>query len=229
MQGQGPAYDPRLYGPPTQPRVRRTELSGLNAVLFVILVVVAFVAAAYLLANFIRLGAAPSTVPPSTAIASASPSSSPRETPTATPEPRSSEPISPQPSATGLSLPGDVIDLISEGNVIGTVTVNELRWPDRVKGNDPPRGSRWLTVNVTYDASEGDIDYSTSDWTLIDMDGSPIQPSTIQKIPELGAGTLPSGRKKEEALVTFLVPEDTEVVLHFANGETEAEYKVKPK
>ena len=50
--------------------------------------------------------------------------------------------------------------------------------------------------------------------------GDVIEPSsTVQKAPDLGSGTVTSGNKKE-AFITFLVPDNTTVVLHFANGDT---------
>ncbi len=207
----------------------RTELSGLNAILFVILAIVAFVTGAFLLFNFITIGAGPATPPPS--LSAALPTASSSIPASSTESPGFSGPPGQTilPSESALNQPGDPVDVVVEGNVVGSVTVKELRWPARVNGDDPPSGNLWLTADVTYDASEGDVDYSSSDWTLIDSAHVMIEPSvSTQKAPALGSGTVSDGNK-QEGFVTFLVPTDTTVVLHFASGGSAADFRVKPK
>jgi hypothetical protein len=207
----------------------RTELSGLNAIMFVILVIVAFVAGTFLLFNFITIGAGKPTPPPS--LSAALPTAGSSNPASATESPGFTEPAGQTllPSDSALNSPGDPVDVTVDGNVVGSVTVKDLRWPGRVNGAAPPSGSLWLTADVTYDASEGDITYSTSDWTLVDATHVVIEPSvSTQKTPALGSGTVVDGNKLE-GFVTFLVPSDTTVVLHFASGGSTADFKVKPK
>jgi hypothetical protein len=205
----------------------RSDLSGLNAIMFVILVVVAFLAGAFLLFNFIAIGAGPPTPPPS--LSAALPTVQPTavlasETPGFSGLPGQTI----LPSQTALVLPGEPVNVTVDNNVVGSVTVTELRWPAQIRGNDPPSGSLWLTADVTYDANEGDIEYSSADWTLVDASHVVIEPSSTQRVPELGSGTLTDGNKKQ-GFITFLVPQNTTVVLHFASGGSTADFKVKPK
>jgi hypothetical protein len=132
------------------------------------------------------------------------------------------------PSNSALNLPGEPINVTVDNNVVGTVTVNELRWPTQIRGASPPEGMLWLTAEVTYDAKEGDIEYSSGDWTLVDASHVVIEPSSTQRAAALGSGTVTDGNKKE-GFITFLVPANTTVVLHFANGGSTADIKVKPK
>jgi hypothetical protein len=216
--------------PPNEPRTvsARTDLSGLNAILFVTLVIVAFVAGAFLLFNFIVIGSGPATPPPSLPVATATRPPTSEEPGSASVGP--SEPLGATllPSEPAVNLPGEPVDVHVGGNVVGSVTVTELRWPAQIKGDDPPRNALWLTAKVKYDASEGDIAYATGDWTVIDESHVVIEPSTVQRAPELDSGTVTNGNIKE-AYVTFLVPTNTTVLLHFANGETVADFKVKPR
>lgn len=200
-------------------------MANLNSSLFVVLLIVALVSGAYLLVNVAGVvGSSPTTAPSATP----SPTAIAEGTAGESPVPGKSGAIGPGPTELALNFPGDPVDVLSGGNMIGTVVVNQLRWPAAVAGSPPATGNLWLTADVTYDASEGDITYSTNDWTLVDDRGHVIQPAEAQKSPELGSGTVTTGKQKH-ALVTFLVPANTPVVLHLANGDTQAEYKVKPK
>jgi hypothetical protein len=207
----------------------RTELSGLNAILFVILVVVAFVAGAFLLFSFITIGPGRATPPPSLSAALAGAGASNPASETLTPGSSELPEQTTQPSESIINSPGDPVDVLVDGNVVGSVTVNELKWPAKINGQDAPAGSLWLTADVTYDASEGDVTYSSGDWTLIDASHVVIEPSlTTQKAPALTTGTASDGTK-QEGFVTFLVPSDTTVVLRYSSGGNTADFKVKPK
>jgi hypothetical protein len=207
----------------------RSELSGTNSVMFAVLVIVALVASLYLLANFVRIGPTPATPTPAETLAAVAASPSFRPSLAATAEPTEEVPIGTLlPSEPLFNSPGEPVNVVVGGNVVGTVTVKSIHWPTSVKGTNPPRGTQWLAIDLAYDASEGDISYSTGDWTLVDEQRNVVVPATVQKPPELGSGTLTSGNEKE-AWVTFLVPTDQQVVLRFTNGDTQADYRVKPQ
>lgn len=217
-------------GVSSEPRLTmggRTDLSGLNAIMFVILVIVAFAAGAYLLFNFIAIGAGPATPPPSLSAAVVTANASGAA---ASESPGPSEPPGQTilPSDAVVNDPGEPLNVVVDGNVVGSVTVKELKWPTKVNGASPPAGTLWLTAQVSYDATEGDIAYSSSDWTLIDESHVVIVPSTTQKAPQLGSGTVSDGTK-QDGIITYLVPSNTTVVLHFSSGDSTGDFKVKPK
>ena len=197
-QGQGPLNDPRLAE-------RRGDLSGLNAALFVILVIVAFAAAAYLLATVLHIGGAgvsPSAHPSAPAVASTSPSAS--LTSSATPAPLVSPSIAPSPSAAASAALREPMDVVVGGHVLGTVTVNAVQYPKTVGGASAGTGLRWLAARIRYDAT-ADLSYDTGQWIVVDATGKQYAWAGVDFKPALGQGTVGAGQKAS-GNVTFKVP-----------------------
>lgn len=210
-QGQGPLNDPRLTE-------RRGDLKGVNAVLFAILVIVAFVAAAYLLATVLHIGgssasptpvASPSNVP-------ASPSVS------ATPLPSASLVVTPSGKPT--ASPGtsaaihQKVDVVVGGHVLGTLTVLGVQYPATVRGATPGIGVRWLAARVRYDATVG-LRYDVTDWSIVDAAGTQYPWAGVDFKPALGTGSVKAGQKWS-GNVTFKVPLQGTLWLVFSGGDS---------
>jgi hypothetical protein len=200
-QGQGPRNDPRLVE-------RRGDLAGLNALMFVILVIVGFLAAALLLFTLIRSGPA------------ALPSASPTVAATSSAEPSASTEQSPSPSASAVptvsaSLPisvsvGAPADLIVNGQVAGQATVLSARYGRFVQGKPPPKGMRWLLVRVQLTAT-ATLPFDENLWTAIDARSAPYGWRGYDPPPSLGRGTLQAGDTRA-GYVTFQVPARRRIV-----------------
>lgn len=191
-QGQGPLNDPRLVA-------RRGDLSGLNAALFVLLVIAAFIAAGYLLATYLGIGASAS---PSPSGEQASPSPSPSRAPS----PSASASPSPTPGSSTIPIVaiGQRADVIFNGVVIGTVSVISVDFPDTVGGRAAGVGQRWLITRIRYTAVDA-MAYANTDWFVLDAAGERHPWAGTDVRPPLGAGTLKAGTRKA-GLVTFRVP-----------------------
>lgn len=211
-QGQGPLNDPRLIE-------RRGDLSGLNAALFVILVIVAFAAAAYLLATVLHIGGAGASpsAPPSAAGASLSPSAA--ATSLATPSPRLSPSLVPSPSVAASATLGEPMTVVVGGHALGTVVVNSVQYPKTVGGKSAGSGVRWLAARVRYDAT-ADLPYDTSDWIVVDASGKQYAWAGVDFKPPLGQGTLKAG-DGAGGNVTFKVPLHGTLWLVFSGGDGE--------
>lgn len=207
-QGQGPHNDPRLVE-------RRGDLSGLNAALFVLLVIVAFIAAGYLLASYLHLGGSP-TPAPSGPVASASAS------PGRSPVPSFS--AAPSPTRGGSTIPivaiGDSTDVSVNGVVVGSVSVISVDFPQAIAGKAAGVGQRWLVARIRYTAGAGSLPYDATDWMVVDATGKREPWAGTDQRPPLGAGTVKAGARKS-GNVTFRVPLNGELslVMLDANGK----------
>ncbi|MEA2622624.1 MAG: hypothetical protein QOH61_1534 [Chloroflexota bacterium] len=191
-QGQGPLNDPRLVE-------RRGDLSGLNAALFVILVIAAFAAAGYLLWTVLQPGSAQPSASPSHPVASPS---------AATPKPTGSPVASAKPTPGVSQLPsvaiGQAADVTSAGRIVGSVTVVHVTNPDRINGQAAGLAQRWLVARVRYAAMET-LSFSAADWFVADQAGTryPWAGSGIRQ--GLGSGTVQAGGRKAGDVI-FRVP-----------------------
>jgi hypothetical protein len=194
-QGQGPLNDPRLVE-------RRGDLSGLNALLFVILVVVGFLAAAFLLYTLIKGSPVASVSPSPTAAASSTP----------LPSASSSLSLSPSPSVAATvsaSLPisvalGTPANLIVDGQVAGQATVLSAKFSRSLQGKAAPTGMRYLLISVKL-AATGSMAYDENFWTAIDTAGKSYGWRGSDPSPSLGNGSLAPGATLT-GNVTFQVP-----------------------
>jgi hypothetical protein len=192
-QGQGPLNDPRLVA-------RRGDLSGLNAALFVLLVIAAFIAAAYLLATYLHIGASGSASPSG----GASPSVSASRTPGASASPQPSPTSTPGQSTVPIVAIGQAVDVVVGGKVIGTVTVVSATFPDTVRGKRAGIGQRWMVARIRYLAADT-MSFGPADWVVLDGAGvRHVWARTDERQP-LGTGTADPGAKKS-GNVTFRVP-----------------------
>lgn len=211
-QGQGPLNDPRLTE-------RRGDLSGLNAALFVILVIVAFVAAALLLATVLHIGGSSASPTPAPSGAAASPSASA----TAGSSSKSSAVPSPSrlptPSAGASAALREPVNVVVGGHVIGTVTVISVQYPSYVGGNTPGTGVRWLAARVRYEA-KADLAYDTRNWSIVDASGTRYAWAGVDFKPPLGKGALKTG-EKSVGNVTFKVPTHGKLWLVFSGGDSQ--------
>lgn len=195
-QGQGPLNDPRLVE-------RRGDLSGLNALMFVVLVVVGFLAAAFFLYTLIK--GAPATSP--------SPSPS-RTVATHVPSPASSAIASPLQSALASetfsgSLPitvsvGTPANVVINGQVAGQATVLSARYNRTLEGKAAPGGKRWLLISVRL-AATGTWTYDENFWSALDTSGASYGWRGSDPDPSLGQGSLNAGQTIT-GNVTFQVP-----------------------
>jgi hypothetical protein len=205
-QGQGPLNDPRLVE-------RRGDLSGLNAALFVVLVIVAFLAAGYLLATYLHLGASPSPSPSALAPSSPLPTRSPASSPS----------VVPSPTRPGSTIPivgiGEAADVTVNGIVAGTVTVISADYPESIAGQAAGVGQRWLVTRIRYTAVDGSLPYDAADWAVVDGAGERHPWAGTDLRPPLGSGTVKAGNRKS-GNVTFKVPlsGDLSLVLRDADG-----------
>lgn len=202
-RGQGPLNDPRLTE-------RRGDLSGLNAALFVLLVIAAFIAAAYLLATIAHLGASSATPTPSAAVPSAS--SQPAHSP-----PSVSPSLPASPSAEPPAVIRQPVNVVVAGRVVGTVSLMQVDSPKTVNGRKPTSGTRWLAARVRY-AAAANMAYDSTDWSVQDAAGTPYPWAGADFKPALGKGSLTSGQKWN-GYVTFDVPAQGTLWLVFTGGE----------
>ena len=192
-QGQGPLNDPRLVE-------RRGDLSGLNALLFVILVVVGFLAAAFLLYTLI------------TGSPTASPSPSPSPAVSRAPSASRGPSLSASPSVlptVSASLPitvpvGAPASVIVDGQVAGQATVLSAKYSRSLQGNTAPAGMRWLVISVRLTATVT-MAYDENSWSAIDTSGARHGWRGSDPSPSLGSGTLNLGETRT-GNVTFQVP-----------------------
>ncbi len=215
-RGQGPLNDPSVVE-------RRGDLSGLNALMFAVLVIVAFAAAGLLLWTFVR-GAAVSPSPTPTAVAAASatsspnPSASPLRTPAATGTP-GGESAAPSPAGPVQVVLGVTAPLTVNGTAVGKVTVLDATYRSVFGGRVAPKGMRWLTIRVWYEAT-APLRYDAADWEAIDGAGDRQPWAGHDPKPPLGKGTLPAGGSIK-GNVTFAVtanPNASAVVLTSPQG-----------
>jgi hypothetical protein len=194
-QGQGPLNDPRLVE-------RRGDLSGLNALLFVILVVVGFLAAAFLLYTLIKGSPAVSPTPSPTAAASRSPLPSASSSLTLSPSPSVAATVSASlPITVALGTPANVI---VDGQVAGQATVLSAKYSRSLQGKTPPAGMRYLLVSVKLTAT-GTMAYDENSWSAIDTAGKSYGWRGSDPSPSLGNGSLAPGATRI-GNVTFQVP-----------------------
>ncbi len=194
-QGQGPLNDPRLVE-------RRGDLSGLNALLFVILVVVGFLASALLLYTLTKGSPVASPSPSPTAAASrlSSPSAS------------TAASLSPSPSVVptvSASLPisvavGTPANIIIEGQVAGQATVLSAKYNRALQGKNAPSGMRWLLISVKLTATST-MAYDENFWSAVDTAGKSYGWRGSDPPPSLGNGSLDAGQTRT-GNVTFQVP-----------------------
>ena len=209
-QGQGPLNDPRLVE-------RRGDLSGLNALMFLALVIVAFVAAAFLLYTLIRGAPAVSPSPSPTAVPSLSASPSATAKASSSPSPSVAPSAAASPITTTIGSPADVF---ADGVRVGTVTVESARFNRTLEGKQAPKGMRWLLISVTLKAT-ADLAYDENNWSAVDASGERHGWRGSDPPPSLGEGTLAAG-KSRTGNVTFAVPvkpATTSVVLTSPDGD----------
>lgn len=206
MPGQGPHNDPRLIE-------RRGDLSGLNAALFVILVIVAFVAAAVLLANVLHIGG--SGASPSAIAASSSPSVTVGPSGSTAPSP--SRLASPSTGASAAL--GQPVDVVVGGHVVGTVSVISVQYPTTVAGKGAGFGFRWLAVKIRYEA-KSELTYDPANWAVVDVSGNSYAWAGVDFKPALAKGTLKTGAKRT-GNVTFKVPTTAALWAVFSGGTGE--------
>jgi hypothetical protein len=194
-QGQGPLNDPRLVE-------RRGDLSGLNALMFLILVVVGFLAAALFLYTLITGSPVPSASPSPTALVTPGASSSASTGPSASSSPSAFP-------AASASLPitvrvGTPAPVIVDGQFAGQATVVSAKVSRSLQGKISPRGSRWLLVSVLLEAT-ANLPFDENLWTAIDTSGVSYGWRGSDPPPSLGRGTLSLGQTRT-GNVTFQVP-----------------------
>lgn len=210
-QGQGPLNDPRLVE-------RRGDLSGLNALMFAVLVIVAFAAAGVVLWTLVR-GAAGSTGPTATPtmVAAATETLAPTASPSPKPSSTTASPtptVEPTPPAPVRVVLGANAPLTINGVVVGRVTVLSATYKASISGRVPPKGDKWLTIQVWYEAT-APLSYDASDWVAIDGAGDRQSMSGRPPKPALGKGTLKAGGSVK-GNVTFAValnPDASSVIL----------------
>jgi hypothetical protein len=111
------------------------------------------------------------------------PSPSPTATlPASTPEPSADGAASPAPSATLaptaslvavidpgviLAAMGDPAPITEAGQQVGTVTLVSAAYRSRIQGKDPPSGSRWLRLSMTFRAT-APLTVDPTRWSVID-------------------------------------------------------------
>jgi hypothetical protein len=207
QQGQGPLNDPRLVD-------RRGDLSGLNALMFLLVVLALFLAVGFGLYVFLRgsSNGSPSASPSPSALAR-SPSPSPVGSLSVSP----SLGISPSGAASvGLGSPAP---LANAGTPAGTVTVVSTRNPLIVKAKKAPTATRWLVATVEYQAT-APLTYDANLWVAVDTTGARHPWAGKDPSPALGTGSLTAGQSVT-GTVTFEVPADqaiTALVLRDAAG-----------
>lgn len=194
-QGQGPHNDPRLVE-------RRGDLSGLNALLFFILVVIAFLAAAFLLYTLIKGAPAASPLPSPTVAASFAPSPSASRGSSLSPAPSALPTVS---ASLPITVPvGTPADVIVEGRVAGQATVLSARYSRSLQGKSAPNGQRWLLVSIRLTATDNVL-YDENSWAAIDTAGASHGWRGSDPGPSLGQGSLNAGQTRT-GNVTFQVP-----------------------
>ena len=207
-QGQGPLNDPRLVE-------RRGDLAGLNALLFVILVVVGFLAAAFLLYTLIKGSPVVSPSPSPTAAASHLPS--PSASGGASPSPAAPPTVSASlPITVSLGTPANVV---VDGHVVGQATVLSAKYSRSLQGKTAPAGMRYLLVNIKLTAT-ATMAYDENFWSAIDTAGKSYGWRGSDPPPSLGSGSLNPGQV-QSGNVTFQVPNKpgiASVVLEAGDG-----------
>ena len=207
-QGQGPLNDPRLVE-------RRGDLAGLNALLFVILVVVGFLAAAFLLYTLINGSPVVSPSPSPTAAASHLPS--PSASGGASPSPAAPPTVSASlPITVSLGTPANVV---VDGHVVGQATVLSAKYSRSLQGKTAPAGMRYLLVNIKLTAT-ATMAYDENFWSAIDTAGKSYGWRGSDPPPSLGSGSLNPGQV-QSGNVTFQVPNKpgiASVVLEAGDG-----------
>jgi hypothetical protein len=209
-QGQGPLNDPRVVE-------RRGDLAGLNALLFVILVVVGFLAAAFLLYTLIKGSPVVSPSPSPTAAASRSPS----------PSASGGALLSPSPSVlptVPASLPitvtvGTPANVVVDGQIVGQATVLSAKYSRSLQGNNAPAGMRYLLVSIKLTAT-ATWAYDENFWSAIDTARKSYGWRGSDPPPSLGNGSL-NARQTKTGNVTFQVPNKpgiASVVLEAGDG-----------
>src|SRR5262249_18703347 len=104
---------------------------------------------AYLLFNFIAIGAGPPTPPPS--LSAALPSANASEAASESPGDSVLPGQTILPTDAAVNDLGEPLNVVVDGNVVGSVTVKDTRWPVKIDGEAPPAGTQWLTAQVSYD------------------------------------------------------------------------------
>jgi hypothetical protein len=202
--GQGPLNDPRLVE-------RRGDLSGLNAALFVVLVVAAFGVAAYLLANYATLGAPAVTASPNATLAPSRPPGSAQPTATGSAPPTVMPTPSPRSTSIRSARVGRAVPLQQAGVGVGDVTVVSVDSPAQVAGQDPGGGMRWLVARIRYRAT-APMRYDAATWYAVDPAGVRYPWAGQDPRPPLKSGTLKAGAERS-GNVSFDVPADLGMTL----------------
>ena len=207
-RGQGPLNDPRMVE-------RRGDLSGLNALLFLLLVVAAFAVAAFVLYSFVKGGpAAPVTTASPSPVRSLSLTPSPSLVASVAPSPSGS--VAPPPVSAPL---GTAASLVQNGVEVGTVSVKSVAYKTSVAGHAAPAGTRWLVATIRYDAT-ATLSYDAASWDAIGGTSKRVSWAGRDLAPALGKGTLHAGQSRT-GNVTFQVPAKplaTDVILTDSTG-----------
>lgn len=197
--------DPRL-------RERRGDLVGRTALLFGVLVIAAFGAVAYLLLEVLPGAADPSpsgTLPATPTQASGRPSASPSAVATPSLSATATATVQGSPSAAPGTV-GSALELLVDGEPVGTVTVEAPDFPGQVGGVAPAGNRRWAVLRVTYQATT-ELAYDAADWMLEDEAGRTYGRAGTDAEPALGSGSLEAG-DEVSGFVTFQVPTRRDVV-----------------
>jgi hypothetical protein len=194
-QGQGPLNDPRLVE-------RRGDLSGLNALLFVILVVVGFLAAAFLLYSLTKGSPTASSSPSPSPVLSRAPSPTVSNRPSLSASPSALATVS---ASLPITVPvGTPASVIVDGQLAGQATVLSAQYSRSLQGKTAPAGMRWLLVSVRLTAT-ATMAYDENFWSALDTSGASHGWRGSDPSPSLGSGTLNLGETRT-GNVTFQVP-----------------------
>jgi hypothetical protein len=62
---------------------------------------------------------------------------------------------------------GDPVPIMEDGQQVGTVTLDSAVYRPRIQGVDPPSGSRWLRISVTFEAT-ATLTVDPTRWSAVD-------------------------------------------------------------
>lgn len=110
-----------------------------------------------------------------------------------------------------------------------TLTVHTAEWKDALEGDyvDPPENA-FLVLDVTFEATKGNVDYSSYDWTAKDADGREYRDAFVfgSNLNLLSGGTVAQGEKVRGSIVFDLPRGETSIIYSQGYGDLGVSYKI---